>query len=210
MDGTQRQIVWVEMINEVEYVDTVSEILSIVKDKVVLELAPFTGWHTSIMLNNDAKKIICVEPNSSVVDSPVFSDPRVSLHISTANDYYKTNPETVDVVTCMGLLYHLHSPLHLLEQIINFSKPEYLVIETVIRSNPIELVHENYDVPGNAFKDRGITNEIPYTMLLGVSDISSCICSMGYSLIRHSTHVNEFKHISKTNIEFAVFQRNAL
>ena len=198
------------MIDEVEYLETVSEILSLVKDKVVLELAPFLGWHTSIMLNNGAKKIICVEPNSIVIGSAVYSDPRVNLHISTANDYYKTTRETVDVVTCMGLLYHLHSPLHLLEQIINFSNPEYLIIETVIRSDSIELVYEEYNVPGNAFKDRGITKQIPYTTTLDIRDFSSCICSMGYSLIKHSTHINEFKHISKRSIEFAVFQRNGL
>lgn len=198
------------MIDDVEYIDTVSEILSIVKNKVVLELAPFLGWHTSIMLNNGAKEIICVEPNPSVAGLPVYSDPRVSLHISTANDYYKTNPETVDVVTCMGLLYHLHSPLHLLEQIINFSKPEYLIIETIIRNTPIELVHETYNVHGNAFKDRGITKQIPYAMILDVRDISSCICSMGYSLIKNSTHVEQFKYISKRNIQFAIFQRDGL
>jgi hypothetical protein len=198
------------MIDDAEYIDTVSNILSLVKHKVVLELAPFSGWHTSIMLNNGAKKIICVEPNPSVIDSPIYSDPRVNLHISTANDYYKTSRETVDVVTCMGLLYHLHSPLHLLEQIINFSNPEYLIIETVIRNSNITLVHEEYNVPGNAFKDRDITKQIPYTTFLDVRDFSSCICSMGYSLIKHSTHVNQFNHISKRNIEFAVFQRNGL
>lgn len=195
------------MIDDDAYLETVSNILSIVKDKTVLELAPFSGWHTSLMLGAGAKRVICVEPNT---DSEIYSDPRIVLYNYTANDYYKTNPEPVEVVTCMGLLYHLHSPLHLIEQILNISRPEYLIIETVARVDPINIEAEEYNIPGNAFTDKCIPRPLQYRIVLGVEDIAPCISSLDYSLIHHSQHFNEFTNCSKRNIEFAVFKRNNL
>lgn len=208
MDGIPKRTVWAKMLDNYYY-NHICEIFSIAKNNVVLEFGSFRGWHTSALLECGAKKIIAVEPNkhSFVVNNPIYSDPRVEFHSCTANDYYKNFNEQVDVVTCMGLLYHLHSPLHLIEQILNISKPKYFIVETIMRYEDIKLSPEPYNVSGYAHSDTTISTPLKYNIVLDINDLIPCICSVGYELIHQSTHLNEFTTTSKTNIGFAIFKK---
>ena len=195
--------------NDKKYLDFVTEnYLSITKNKSVLELASFFGWHTRRMLEQGASHITCVEPFSIAANESVYADERVTLFQGTANDYYKTAFEQVDVVTCMGLLYHLHSPLHLLEQITNINTPQYIIIETCkTAQNSFFFSKEVSDVEGNAFADKGITRPVELTVALDEELIFNCIEAAGYKRIKSSVHIDDFECASKRSICLALFER---
>jgi hypothetical protein len=191
------------------YLDFVSDnYLYITKDKSVLELASFFGWHTRRMLEQGASHITCVEPFTQAANESIYADDRVTLIQSTANDYYKTATEHVDVVTCMGLLYHLHSPLHLIEQITNINAPQYIIIETCKNEqNSFFFSEEINNVLGNAFADEGITKPVELTVAIDAELIFNCIETAGYKRIKSSVHVDEFECPSKRSVCLALFER---
>jgi 2-polyprenyl-3-methyl-5-hydroxy-6-metoxy-1,4-benzoquinol methylase len=184
--------------------------LSIVKDKTVLELGSFGGWHTNLMINLGAKAITCVEPNLSICNNDVYKHNIVRLESCTANDYYLgKNISTVDVVTCLGVLYHLHSPLHLLEQIINKSQPKYLLIETTFNSKTY-ITDEVYNVPGNAQADSQITMPILTNLIMSMEEIIKCVETTSYKLVKCENNRNKFQTVSKKDISIALFEKTGI
>jgi len=154
-----------------KYSDVLDTLFTHCKNKTVLELGSFTGHFTKEIIKHKPKNVLSVEPNADV--APL----NANTFIGTANDFYKVNKTEFDVVVCMGLFYHLHSPIHLLEQIINISKPKALIIETV---NGNILNKEEYNLPGNAFSDRGINNPLPFNFGLHEKDFTMLLESVGY------------------------------
>ena len=124
------------------------KVFPIVKGKNVLELGALNNRITDCLKKAGAYYVETVDPVGLV--KPIFK--------GTANDYYKQfSPEDgryrdIDVVVVMGLLYHLHSPWHLLELIINYSQPDTLIIET---SNGVTL-DKGIKVPEGGYKTIGI------------------------------------------------------
>ena len=129
------------------------ETFSLCKDKSVLELSTFRNGHSRI-IKEFASSWQGVEPDQRFAGPNMFT--------GTANDFYKTKfgNQEYDVVICLGLLYHLHSPMHLFEQIINKSKPKTIIIESVHVGDPT-LEDEEFNTSGNAFCDNDITKPIP-------------------------------------------------
>ena len=117
--------------------------------KRVLELGASCGIHTEIV-REYADTLFTVDPH-------IRYDPGGDItpdFYGTANDYYKqvANPE-FDVVLCLGLLYHLHSPFHLLEQIVNLSKPKVLIVESLKKDTWSPAREIDWAQPGNAHSD---------------------------------------------------------
>jgi hypothetical protein len=117
--------------------------------KRVLELGASCGIHTEIV-REYADTLFTVDPH-------IRYDPGGDItpdFYGTANDYYKqvANPE-FDVVLCLGLLYHLHSPFHLLEQIVNLSKPKVLIVESLKKDIGGTAREIDWAQPGNAHAD---------------------------------------------------------
>lgn len=192
-----------------KYMDHVSAILSIVQGKTVLELGSFGGWHTELMVNLGAKSIVCVEPNPNICDEDIYKHDIVEFKNCTANDYYSdTNVLDVDVVTCFGVLYHLHSPLHLLEQIINKSRPKFLIVETTYNEK-IYVDDEIYDMPGNAVADKQISTPILANLIMPINDIVKCVETTNYKAIRVERKQDIFRNISKRDISIALFERQS-
>lgn len=190
-----------------KYLDYISTFLSVVQGKTVLELGSFGGWHTELMINFGAKTITCVEPNLSICDNNIYKHDNIKLESCTANDFYlSTNISTVDVVTCLGVLYHLHSPLHLLEQIINKSQPKYLIVETTYNDKTY-ISDEVYNVPGNAIADKHISTPISANLIMSIDDIVKCVETTNYRAIRVEHNRNVFHAVSKRDISIALFEK---
>ena len=117
--------------------------------KRVLELGASCGIHTEIV-REYADTLFTVDPH---IRYDVGGDITPDFY-GTANDYYKqvVNPE-FDVVLCMGLLYHLHSPFHLLEQMVNLSKPKVLIVESLKKNNAAAALEIDWAMIGNAHSD---------------------------------------------------------
>jgi len=120
--------------------------------KRVLEFGSSCGIHSDIIEALNPETLYTVDPH-------IKFDPGGDItpdFYGTANDYYKMvdamAPE-FDVVLCMGLLYHLHSPFHLLEQIVNLSKPKVLIVESLKKDEGGAGREIDWAMPGNAHAD---------------------------------------------------------
>jgi len=121
-------------------------------NKSVIEFGASTGVHSELV-NEYADSLFTVDPH-------IRYDPSGDItpdFYGTANDYYKQwLGHEFDVVLCMGLLYHLHSPFHLLEQIINISKPKVLIVESLRKETSGTSLEIDWAMSGNAHSDIGI------------------------------------------------------
>jgi hypothetical protein len=98
--------------------------------KSVLEIGPSKGTQTPCIINNNPSSLTSVEANVNACRELTNLLPDVNVINQDIFEYYK-EPHKMDVVICCGVLYHLHSPFHLLELIVNQSDPEYLVLDCV-------------------------------------------------------------------------------
>lgn len=139
-----------------KYIDNVKPYFKYCENMSVLEIGPFDGWHTDIIMTYNPKSITLVEPNPNAVKIlKTKFDPNNVIE----GDIYKfaEKEEHFDVVVCCGVLYHFHSPVYLLEQIVNNFTPKYLIIESIFsdQENPMFNLHEEIiNVPGNVFTNK--------------------------------------------------------
>jgi hypothetical protein len=129
----------------------------------------------------------------------------------TANDYFNyycfdqsaTNHlSRYDVVVLMGVLYHLHSPLHLLEMIINKIRPEMLIIETATGEPYHVAVDTEYSgTIGNAWPDKGIEYPIRTNINFSTKDLIATIETTPMKLRRKVIYEERFDNWHGANLE---------
>lgn len=161
-----------EKIFEPYYVSLLrNKLFTVCKNKTVLEIGPNQGNITKQILLNEPKKLIVVEPNTTSFNSDLKD--YVEYHNSTLNDYYKSNKVKVDIVIAMGVFYHLHSPLHALELIVNYSDPDIIFFDSPEHSNKLHTLKNRsfavipeaqYGRTGMAQSDSGIINPLPFSV----------------------------------------------
>tara|TARA_B100001996_G_scaffold306760_1_gene248012 strand:+ start:784 stop:1389 length:606 start_codon:yes stop_codon:yes gene_type:complete len=187
-----------------------NEAFPIVKDKTVLEIGALNNKITNWVKNAGASSVETVDPFGK------------ATFRGTANDYYnqkKTAFRKFDAVICMGLLYHLHSPYHLLEQIINHTQPDILIIETgpckmYGRIDKADGVHEElYSTIGNAWPDKEIKHPIRINITSRMEDLIRGIETTPMKLKRYWQYpdidlmVKDFDIHNKENMWLGVFNR---
>ena len=188
-----------------EYLDLIDNYINVVKGKTVLEIGSCNFWMTERIASHEPKSIVTLEPNSESVmaaqkDSSIPTG--VVNHTLTADDYFHTFDTKFDVIFCVGVLYHLHSPLHLIEQLCN-NRPETLIVETTnvpaydiyMRSH---LYPERMHGEGIAQKSHGIKKQIPYKILFPNEIYESLIKGFGYKIIKKEQVTANYS--SKTNV----------
>lgn len=166
-----------------------SRYLNICKNKKVLELGPGQGNYTKFIIKNNPAYLEVIEgylphiddlKKIDGIDNVVFDDAMLNLQ----------QKKSFDVVVLFGLLYHLHSPLHLLELIVNNCNPEYLIMDSVNgpvdRPVPLEILvgDETTNVVGNAQtrKDWRST-QLKFVVVFDIFD--RALKNLGYTRIQH-------------------------
>ena len=122
---------WQEMFNSLEYknyCDIVNQHFAVCKNKTVLEIGAFGGWHSKLILDQQPMDLTVVDPNIMVNDI-INKNNIKDIVVDDVFNYLKINRK-FDVVVCCGVLYHLHSPLYLLELISNMSNPDYIILDS--------------------------------------------------------------------------------
>lgn len=168
--------------SEDEYLIFMSDYFTVCKDKAVLEIGPNGGVHTDLIIKQVPKYLELIEPDINIhyintideVDDIIINDIFFVL----------ANPHPIDVVVCCGVLYHLHSPLYLLELITNNCDPEYIILDCVVDQNNISFLIEEDNKSGNrqimpGWKSAGYNLVAPFAI------INQSMCNMGYELIKH-------------------------
>ena len=194
-------------------------IFSICKDKNILEFASGGFWMSDQICRQQPKTLTCVEPDLIYADLGAAAAEQYELVTTfngTANTFYSyTGYKKVDVVFCMGLLYHIHSPIDFFEKIINYSSPETIVIETVgseEHRHGIELCHENINNHGAGFSDNDTDIKLPYNMILGHEDYVDILKHGGYTCISKVFYLDldnpKIEHKSKKHAYLMIFQKD--
>jgi 2-polyprenyl-3-methyl-5-hydroxy-6-metoxy-1,4-benzoquinol methylase len=172
------------IVNLLRYVD--DNFFSICKDKDVLEFGAAWGPMSSYINLRDPKKFTVVEPDLScckILDKLLIDENR-TVHNLSYNDYYALHKEKYDVVLCCGLLYHLHSPIDLLEKIVNFNDPEYILITNIdFPQTSLSEVVEPINEILMRYLDSGITKPIDRNLFLSREDLITCLGVVGYEVV---------------------------
>jgi len=156
-----------------EYFNFMKDTFSLCKDKTVLELGAFEGRFSNLILQNTPTSLTVVEPNDTNPGYNTELRELVDFHACTLNDYYNHTKKKVDVVIACGLFYHLHSPLHALELILNHSDPDIIIMDSPeindllnmslgATDTPLAFKYRKEEVlqPGGSQPDNGITKPI--------------------------------------------------
>ena len=167
------------------------EYFHIANGKNVLELGPLSGLQTEVILNNKPLDYVGVEPNTDKSFDMLVNTVKGkgTIFPGTVNDYYKEKKEHFCVVFCCGLLYHLLSPQDLLEKIVNYNTPEYVVISNTHIDVDTFHTYENRYLE-NAFGrvlDKEIKNPIRLSLLLSSETVKQMMESMGFRCIKEHT-----------------------
>lgn len=164
------------------YHDFISDnFLYVCKDLDVVEIASFDGHQTLAIEHNQPRSLTLIEPNPAVTDKLKRKFPAARIIAEDAFEVYK-HDVPADVVVCCGFLYHLHSPLFLLELIVEKSDPKFIVLDcTNVES--FEQGNEEINTPGNRFsslkKTAGVYVVAPY------ATINLALENLGYKLIQY-------------------------
>lgn len=149
-------------------------------DKDVLEIAPLYGSHTPLIEAHNPKSITLVEQSTHAVRYLIKT---YSNHTVIMDDifFFLETSRNFDVVVCCGLLYHLHSPLYLLELICNRIAPKIIYIETYCTDDIIISTEED-NKEGNrqlksGWKSVGMTLTFPAEIYV------NAMSNMGYKLV---------------------------
>ena len=168
------------------------------KDKHVLEIGPYgTGFHTQLIQKFDPKSHTAIEADPEQCETYEKNFSNVKL-IKNDALIELNQTQQYDVVVCFGVLYHLHSPLHLLELIVNNCNPNLVFLDCVNtpRNNEILAVEEGTNQEGNRFTTDG-WRSIKYNMIVPFDVISKSMNHLGYMLV-HRSSLNITDNFSKS------------
>ena len=111
-------------------------------------------------------------------------------------------PYKVDVAVCCGVLYHLHSPIYLLELIVNKTDPEYIILESVVikKDNRVyeytEVETEVDNIPGNRYTSSG-WKSAGVNIKLSQELLDLVMNNLGYCIVKRDDNLARFKSESK-------------
>ena len=168
------------------YLNTVKPFFEIVQGLSVLEIGPFWGHHTQIINSYEPKALTLVEPNPDAVK---YLQQIYNCEIINADAYhYLSNPQHHDLVVLCGVLYHLHSPLYLLELIANNVDPQYLITETHLSGHDLTASYdyEQLNIPGNRYT--GGWRGAGYNCSLSERVMRESMSNLGYECEASLTH----------------------
>ena len=121
----------------------------ICKNQRVLEIGAAFGDHSKLIATQSPSYFEIVEGDAThakklekilTIDKVIHNDIILEL---------QENSKPFDVCICLGVLYHLHSPLNLLELIINKCQPKYILLDCVAAPHPLVFHSEIINRPGN-------------------------------------------------------------
>lgn len=181
------------------------EYFSICQNKSVIEIGPHDGIHTKLIVGYSPTYLELIEPdtqNSEKLTSITGVD---SLIVDDAFFVFK-DKHPADVVVCCGVLYHLHSPLYLLELITNHCDPEYIILDCATDQKNISFLVEADNIPGNR---QLISNwrSAGYNLVAPFNIINQAMTNMGYTLIKKHEFGKTIEWKSKENFWVGLWKR---
>jgi 16S rRNA A1518/A1519 N6-dimethyltransferase RsmA/KsgA/DIM1 with predicted DNA glycosylase/AP lyase activity len=188
-----------------EYHQTIAtEFFNVCSDKTVLEIAPFGGHQTQAIIKHPIKSLLLVEPNRNANKKLIELCPTATIINDDIFNVYH-NKFLVDVVVACGLLYHLHSPLYLLELIANQSDPEYIILDSVYQKS-VAIKNEIPNIPGNRYTTTTAWKSVNYNICVSFEYIDQSLAHLGYKCIKKIS-LSDFNVPTKENSWMASWQK---
>ena len=135
---------------EIFYFKDIQNFFDCVTDKTVLDIGAKHGHHAEIILKNNPKKLTLLDSNQeycNLLKNKFENYNNVEILYDDAFLHVNQNSEKVDVVTLLGLLYHFHSPLHLIELVINHLNPKTIILDYPTGPMEQKEFQNNFFVP---------------------------------------------------------------
>ena len=172
---------WADQINK--------SYLTVCQNKTVLEIASSTGEISQHIVKQNPKTLTMIDPGFS--NSPIKETGTIKFISDDVYHWLPTAPQ-IDVVVCFGLLYHLHSPLHLIELIVNYCDPETIILDNVVAPHPLAFNQESINISGSRQIRKG-WKYCPFNMPTPFFIINQSLDHMGYRLTKsHHLRCNVF------------------
>ena len=96
----------------------------ILKNKNALDIGSSTGGFTQILLENDAKKVTCVDVGSNQLHERIKYNPKINFYENTDIRSFKSE-EIFDIVTCDVSFISI---LHIIEDINRLSSKDIIIL----------------------------------------------------------------------------------
>jgi SAM-dependent methyltransferase len=192
--------------NWANYLYTIQNAFKNITNKTVLEVGPFVGNHTILLEKFNPKSITLIEPN--LTNGITELKRRFANHEIINDDIflYLEKPRKFDVVMCYGVLYHLHSPIHLLEMIVNRCDPDYILLETTNghlystgEDSGAFFVSEPDNTDGNRYS-MGDWKSSKISVVVPQEIINLAMNNLGYKNIYFQNLYGKNLHISKQSV----------
>lgn len=146
----------------------------------VLELGPNNGLFFTELIQGQSRDYTGVELDSDACEAFRARWPSLRLIESDWN-YAIRSPERYDCVVLFGVLTHVSNPLGLLEEIVYYSKPTRILLESEPGST-VRCVQEEVNAPGQAQSQRPSTG---LSIQLGVDVYRHALHNLGYKEVAH-------------------------
>lgn len=173
------------------------------KDASVLEIGAGHGIHSLKILEQNPAHLSIIEGDSLAAQRLL----EIDLVTVTVDDVMMAlkNKNPFDVVICLGVLYHLHSPLHLLELIVNHCEPKIIILDCVMAPAVLQFENEEPNHSGNnqtrsQWRSAGVNLVAPFLTYL------QCMHSCGYALDRVD-RIQVDNHWPKKNSWMALWRK---
>lgn len=178
--------------NYYEFIDKIY--FDICKNSRVLEVAPFSGEHTKLLVKHNPTYLECIEGDSNLL--PVLKKIQGIDKVVIDDVWLRSEVIPFDVVICFGLLYHHHSALHLLELFVNLNSPKHIMLDCVTAEHPLAYIPEDINVAGSRqirrnWKQCGLNFKPPFFI------INLAMANMGYTLKK--VHKLQTNYLPKSN-----------
>ena len=154
----------------------------ILKDLKVLELGPMGGTHFTTNLLGYTSDVTVVEFDLFAVNYLKRKFPTVKIINKDFNECLPYVGE-FDAVVIYGVLYHSHAPLKIMEDIANFVKPKFILLENVVGlefKDSVDIWKETPNLHGKRFSDKKTCNLV---INLGQSYYDFALGNLGYEKI---------------------------
>lgn len=186
-----------------EYLSNCSPYFDCCQGSKVLEIGPFNGTHTDLILSKNSTSLTLVEPNEDAYKTLLIKYSNTCEIIKDDIFFYLDQKRDFDVVVCCGVMYHLHSPFWLLELIANRINPKTFILESYFVSRGLAYTEEDDEMLGHrqlsdGWKSCQINVRISENMTI------NSMRKLGYKLIVNTTFPKPSAEVGPT---FLVFER---
>lgn len=161
-----------------QYID--DNFLHLCRDKSVVEIGPFDGWISERIMNHQPQQLILLEARKQSVDQ-LRSNPKLkSCKVLLGDMHYDLNQVgPVDVAIVMGVIYHSHAPLLVLEELVNQCNPQSILLD-----NPGQIFKWTKELVNNPGMRHTVSDKKTCGIVITIDEdiIITAMENLGYQL----------------------------